>query len=81
MSERKNIIVFIGPGFLETWGGLKEICEVKGFIYNTLKSKSYPIIAGGGHIYKIPFKQECINLEEMEFRKVDQEILKQLNGL
>ncbi|MCP4336372.1 MAG: hypothetical protein GY679_00805 [Mycoplasma sp.] len=65
MSERKNIIVYIGGGFLETWGGLKELCEVKGFVYNTIKSKKYPIIIGGiGRIYKVPFKKHCIDLEK-----------------
>ena len=57
-SERKNIMVFIAQGILETWGGLKELCEAKGFTYNTLKAKKYPNCIGGkGHKYKIPFKK------------------------
>jgi hypothetical protein len=64
-AERKNIIVYIGVGFIETWGGLKELCKAKGFTYNTLKSKKYPICIGGkGHIYKVPFKKHCVDLEK-----------------
>lgn len=67
-SERKNIMVFIAPGILETWGGLKELCEAKGFTYNTLKAKKYPICIGGeGHIYKVPFKRICIDLENQKW--------------
>lgn len=69
-SERKNIMVFIAPGILETWGGLKELCEAKGvdFVYNTLKAKKYPICVGGhGHIYKVPFKKHCIDLENQRW--------------
>lgn len=55
--KRINIIVLTSPNSPpETWSNLKKLCEVKGWKYNTLSRKKFPIEWEGYKIYKEPYQ-------------------------
>jgi len=55
--KRINIIILTSPGFVpEPWGNLKKLCEAKGWKYNTLSRKKFPIEWKGHKIYKEPYQ-------------------------
>lgn len=54
----QNIIILSSGDLTEAWGSLVELCKVKGYSYNYLKSKSYPFIYKGVNFDRVPFRKE-----------------------
>lgn len=59
--ERRHIIVLSKGDQVETWGSLKEICDVHGLPYHTLKSKKFPFAFNGFTFQKTEYRQRAID--------------------
>ena len=56
--KRKNVIVCIQEYSKkpEVFGNFKKLCDEKGFVYNTLSRKIFPITHANFVIHKVEFK-------------------------
>lgn len=57
---RKYILVVTYGDKIETWGNLKEICDVHNLKYWTLVKKQFPLTEGDFTIKKVPFRQKAV---------------------
>jgi len=54
--NRQTVIILISQDKApECWGNLKKLCEAKGWKYNTLSKRTWPIEVGLCMIYRVPF--------------------------
>jgi hypothetical protein len=54
----KNVILIEKEDAREVYGSLSEICDLKGYVYNTLVRKKFPFDHDGWKFSKIPFRKE-----------------------
>lgn len=59
--ERRHIIVLIKGQQVETWGSLKEICDVHELPYHSLKAKRFPFEYEGFTFHKPEYRTKLIN--------------------
>ena len=60
----KNVIVIEKDGSIEAWGSFKEICNIHGLKYHSLKHKKFPIEVDGWLMRKVPFRKESVAKRE-----------------
>lgn len=53
----KNVIILTDGNTFEVWGSLQEICNQKGYKYNTLVKNKYPFEHQGLQFIKVKFKE------------------------
>ncbi len=52
----KKVIILTNGKDYEVWGGIKELCDKKGFSYNYLKRLKFPFKYRGLNFVKVPFR-------------------------
>ena len=63
---RKSVIVIIKEDIIEVYTNLKDLCESRGFVYNTIRIKKMPFEHEGWFVNRVPFNKRHDEVEKKE---------------